>query len=170
MRFAGFVLWCFCALMGAGFAGAAAPALVPEPTSLLVDQAGALTEAERDALLARLKAIERSERAQIGILIAAGTGEDALEQYSLRVAESWKLGRAGRDDGLLIVVIPSPPAVRIEVGYGLEGVIPNARASRWIDDLLPAVRDKEIALSLERLLNQIDGSFQQVKSPPLRAT
>src|SRR5687768_11481066 len=115
MRFAGFVWWCFYALMSVGFAYAAAPSLVPVPTRLLVDQAGALIESERDALLARLKAIERSERAQIGILITAGAGEETLAEYALRVAETWKLGRAGRDDGLLIVVIPSPPAARIEV-------------------------------------------------------
>jgi uncharacterized membrane protein YgcG len=73
------------------------------------------------------------------------------------VAEKWQLGRAGRDDGLLIVVVPSTNSARLEVGYGLEGVIPDARASQWLDELLPAVRNKELAQGLERLLDRIEG-------------
>jgi uncharacterized membrane protein YgcG len=57
---------------------------------------------------------------------------------------------------LLILVVPSSTAARIEVGYGLEGAIPDARASRWLDELLPAMKNKELAKGLERLLDQID--------------
>ena len=165
MRLSWFAWWCFSALVSVGIACAAAPSDIPTPKSLLVDQAGVLDERERDILLARLNAIQQSERAQIGILLSSGTGGETLAEYALRVAEKWKLGRTGHDDGLLIVVIHSPAAVRIEVGYGLEGAIPDARASQWIDELLPAVRDKEIALGLERLLNRIDGVLPAGKAP-----
>ncbi|HSQ04327.1 MAG TPA: TPM domain-containing protein [Burkholderiales bacterium] len=136
---------------------AAETAAIPEATSLLVDQAGALTESERDELLSRLKAIQDSGRAQIAILVSTGTAGAPLADYALQVAESWRLGRAGRDDGLLILVVPSANAARIEVGYGLEGDIPDARASRWIDDLLPAMKSGALAKGLDRLLDQIEG-------------
>lgn len=157
MRFAWIGWLCFCVLAAIGPVCAAAPTDIPEASGLLVDDAGALTDAERGALLSRLEAIQRSQRAQIVIVVSKGTGGIPLADYALRIAEAWQIGRAQRDDGLLIVVVPSPPGARIEVGYGLEGVIPDARASRWIDDLLPAIRNKEIAKGLDRLLDQIDG-------------
>ena len=165
MRFASFASWCLCAILGIALACAAAPDDIPEAMSLLVDEAGALSEAEREALLARLKAIERSERAQVAILVARGTGGETLAEYALRVAEKWGLGRAGRDDGLLIVAIPSPTAVRIEVGYGLEAAIPDARASRWVDEVLPAVREREIARGLGDLLDKIEKVLPEGKAP-----
>jgi uncharacterized protein len=135
---------------------AAAPHPIPDATSLLVDQVGALSSAERDSLLSSLQSIQNSGRAQVAILISGGTDGEALADYGLRVAEKWQLGRAGKDDGLLILVVPSSTAARIEVGYGLEGAIPDARASRWLDELLPAMKNKELAKGLDRLLDQID--------------
>ena len=137
---------------------------VPEPTSLLVDEAGALTDDERNDLAARLKTIQGSGRAQIAILISSGIEGEPLADYALRVAEKWELGRARRDDGVLVLVIPSATAARIEVGYGLEGVIPDARASRWLDDLLPAIKKKELAKGLDHLLDQIEGVLPGAKT------
>lgn len=165
MRFAWIGWLCFCVLAAAGPVCAAAPSAIPEASGLLVDDAGALTDAERGALLSRLEAIQRSQRAQIVIVVSKGTGSIPLADYALRIAEAWQIGRAQRDDGLLIVVVPSPPGARIEVGYGLEGVIPDARASQWIDDLLPAIRNKEIAKGLDRLLDQIDGVLPIAAAP-----
>jgi uncharacterized protein len=136
---------------------AAAREPIPEATSLLVDQVGALSDAEREALTARLRTIQDAGRAQVAILISSGTSGEPLADYALRIAEKWQLGRARRDDGLLVLVIPSANAARIEVGYGLEGAIPDARASRWVDDFLPAVKNKELAAGLNQLLDQIEG-------------
>ena len=129
---------------------------VPDATSLLVDEAGALSSAERDSLLSSLQSIQDSGRAQVAILISSGTNGEPLADYALRVAEKWQLGRAGKDDGLLILVVPSATAARIEVGYGLEGAIPDARASRWLDDLVPAIKNKQLAKGLDRVLERID--------------
>jgi uncharacterized membrane protein YgcG len=129
---------------------------IPEPTDLIVDEAHALTDVDRENLSTHLKAIQSSGRAQIAILISRGIGGEALSDYALRVAEKWELGRARRDDGLLILVVPSTPAARLEVGYGLEGDIPDARASQWIDELLPAIRKRELAHGLEHLLDEIE--------------
>jgi uncharacterized membrane protein YgcG len=92
----------------------------------------------------------------VAILISSGIHGEPLADYALRVAELWQLGRAKRDDGLLILVVPAINAARIEVGYGLEGDIPDAHASRWIDELLPAVKTGEIAQGLNHLLDEIE--------------
>jgi uncharacterized protein len=147
----------------AAMASVCPAAEIPEFTGLVVDQAGALSEDERDALFKRLAAIQRSGRAQLALLVVKDTGGAPLSDYALRVAESWKVGRAGRDDGLLILVVPSPAGARLEVGYGLEGPIPDARASKWIDELLPAIREKRIAEGLDRLLDEIDAALPVVE-------
>jgi len=152
-------LLCMGVLTVAQVAHAAEPVAIPEQTSLLGDQAHALDQAARLALEARLRAIQSSARAQVAILISSGIGEEPLSDYALRVAEHWQLGRAKRDDGLLIVIVPSINAARIEVGYGLEGDIPDARASRWIDELLPAIKNKELAAGLSHLLDEIDATL-----------
>ncbi|HYH40497.1 MAG TPA: TPM domain-containing protein [Burkholderiales bacterium] len=145
-----------CLLAAASGALAATPAVIPAQTSLLTDEADVLTVDEHDALLKRLIAIQRAGRAQIAVLISKGIDGVSLSDYALRVAESWQLGRAARDDGLLILIVPSTVSARIEVGYGLEGAIPDARASQWLDELLPAIRNNQIANGLDALLNQID--------------
>ncbi len=151
-------------LAGAQCAHAAAPAAIPEQTGLIVDQADVLGADARAALKARLDTIQSAGRAQVAILISSGINDEPLSDYSLRVAEAWRLGRAKRDDGLLILVVPAINAARIEVGYGLEGDIPDAVASRWIDELLPAIRKRELAQGLDRLLDEIDA-----KLPPAAA-
>jgi uncharacterized protein len=155
---------CFCVLASIGFARGAEPAAIPAASGLLVDEAGALTDEQRGALVSRLQAIQRAERAQVVIVISKGTAGEPLADYALRIAEAWQIGRKQRDDGLLIVVVPSPAGARIEVGYGLEGAIPDARASRWIDDLLPTIRNKEIAKGLDQLLDQIEGVLPEGKT------
>ncbi|MDB5901615.1 MAG: hypothetical protein JWM26_493 [Betaproteobacteria bacterium] len=75
----------------ATIAGAATPTDLPQASSLLVDDAGALSDADRDALLARLRTFQDDKRAQIAILVSKGTGGAPLSEYSLRVAESWRL-------------------------------------------------------------------------------
>ena len=78
-----------------------------------VDQAGALDDTEQRALAARLQSMQTSGRAQVAILVSAAMDGEPLAEYALRVAEKWQLGRAGRDDGLLILVVPSAAAARI---------------------------------------------------------
>ncbi len=152
---------CLCVYAQLASVCAAAPAAIPEQTGLVVDQAGALNAAERAALTTRLTAIQAAGHAQIAVLISNGTHGEPLAPYALRVAEAWKLGRAGRDDGLLIVVVPSSGAARIEVGYGLEGEITDARSSRWVDELLAAVKQRTLATGLDHLLDQIDAVLAQ---------
>jgi uncharacterized protein len=86
---------------------------------------------ERAARLEQaLAAFERETSHQVAVLTVPSLEGEAIESFSMRVAEAWKLGQRGRDDGVLILVAPNDRRARIEVGYGLEGVLPDAVASR----------------------------------------
>ena len=107
------------------FAAAAfAEVAVPPLKARVTDLAGVLTSAQRTALEERLAAFEAKKGSQIGVLIVPTTQPETIEQYGIRVADQWKLGRKGVDDGALLLVALKDRAVRIEVGYGLEGVLP----------------------------------------------
>jgi uncharacterized protein len=128
---------------------------VPAQTGLLVDQAGVLDAESRDRIEARLQALLATGRAQVAVLLSRGIGEEPLVEYSLRVAQAWRLGRAGKDDGLLIVVVPSRSAVRIEVGYGLEGAVPDVLAARWLDEAMPKIKAGDLVEALDLLIDHI---------------
>jgi len=123
---------------------ALAQPLVPVPglSARVTDLTGTLEGAERQALESRLAALENEKGAQIAVLIVPTTQPEAIEQYSIRVVDAWKLGRAGVDDGVLLLVAKNDHRVRIEVGRGLEGAIPDAYAKRIIaEQITPAFRD-----------------------------
>jgi uncharacterized protein len=146
------------------FAPAAAQQLVPVPElhSPVTDLTGTLTADQVAALDAKLRAFEAQKGSQIAVLIVPTTEPEAIEQYALRVAEAWQLGRKGIDDGALLLVALQDREVRIEVGYGLEGALPDAIANRIIDeDLVPQFRRGDfhggIATAVDRMMRVIDG-------------
>jgi uncharacterized protein len=130
------------ALVTAGAAHAQAP--IPPLTGPVVDAAGLLRAGD----VRRLEALARSARAredgrgvQLQYLTVASLEGEPIEDYSIRVAEAWKLGTKGADNGILVTVAPAERAWRIEVGGGLEGEIPDALARRVGDHVLvPAFR------------------------------
>lgn len=143
---------------------AAAQSLVAVPplTARVIDQTGTLSAAERADLDQRLAALEQRKGSQIVVLIIATTRPEAIEQYSMRVADAWKPGRKGVDDGVLLLVVTDDREVRIEVGYGLEGAIPDATANRVIDEyVLPGFRADDyaggISAGVDALIALIDG-------------
>jgi uncharacterized protein len=146
---------CCALLLGATPCKAADLVAVPRATGLILDQTQLLTDAERGGIERRLAQIQASGQAQIGILVSAGTGDEALASYALRVAEAWKLGGKDSDNGLLILIVPSKGAARIEVGYGLEGAIPDVRAGQFVRDYLQRMKDGGAAASLNALLDQV---------------
>ena len=122
---------------------------VPPLAARVTDLTGTLGAGDRDALEARLAAFEQSKGAQIAVLIVATTGPETIEQYSIRVVDAWQLGREEVDDGALLLVAKDDREVRIEVGQGLEGVIPDAIAKRIIEDhVTPAFRDGQFAAGI----------------------
>ncbi|MGH8473303.1 MAG: TPM domain-containing protein, partial [Gammaproteobacteria bacterium] len=135
---------------------------VPVLTARVTDLTGTLKPAETQALEDRLRDFETRKGAQIAVLIVPSTTPDAIEGYSIRVVENWKLGRKGVDDGVLLLVAKDDRRVRIEVGYGLEGVIPDALASRIIHEAItPRFKAGDfhggIAAGVERLMGLIAG-------------
>ena len=135
---------------------------IPPLSSPVTDVAGILTPDQRAALDAKLRAFEQGKGSQVAVLIVPTTRPEEIEQYAMRVADAWKLGREGVDDGALLLVAAQDRRVRIEVGYGLEGVLPDAIANRIIDgDIVPAFRGGDyyggIATGVDRILRVIEG-------------
>ena len=132
-------------------ANAQQPVPVPALQARVTDLAGLLQPAQVSGLEQQLSALEAEKGAQLALLIVPTTGAETIEQYALRVAETWQLGRGqveGKavDDGVLLLVAARDRKIRIEVGYGLEGAIPDAYAKRIIDgQITPAFRNGDYA-------------------------
>jgi uncharacterized protein len=116
--------------LGAPCARADVP--VPRLSARVTDETATLTNEQRDALDSTLRDFEARKGAQIAILIVPTTQPETIEQYSIRVVEQWKLGRQRVDDGVLLIVAKNDRALRIEVGYGLEGALTDATSERII--------------------------------------
>jgi uncharacterized protein len=113
---------------------------VPQLTGRVVDQTGVLGPAAQE-LEAALQALEAEKGSQVAVLVLKTTKPETIDQFSIRVVDQWKLGRKGIDDGALLIVALEDRAVRIEVGRGLEGDIPDATAKRIIEEqILPRFR------------------------------
>ncbi|MCW5604893.1 MAG: TPM domain-containing protein [Burkholderiales bacterium] len=110
----------------------AAASDVPFLTGRVVDNAELLPAAARERLTAQLRTHEQATGNQIAVLTVPTIGGGSIEDYALRVFESWKLGQKGRDNGVLVVVAPQDRKMRIEVGSGLEGTLTDVAASRII--------------------------------------
>jgi uncharacterized protein len=121
-----------------GLIGFAAQAAQPVPalSARVTDLTGSLPAAEIQALEQQLATLERAKGSQLAVLVVATTQPETIEAYALRVAEAWKLGRKGVDDGALLLVAKEDRTLRIEVGYGLEGAIPDAVGKRVIDEII----------------------------------
>ncbi|MEO8224018.1 MAG: TPM domain-containing protein [Gammaproteobacteria bacterium] len=145
-------------------AALSADSTLPAPplTARVVDQTGTLTGPESAALDSRLAALEARKGSQVAVLVVATAGPEGIEAYAIRVVENWKLGRKAVDDGVLLLVAKDDRNVRIEVGYGLEGAIPDATANRVIDEfILPRFREGDyaggISAGVDRLIGLVDG-------------
>jgi uncharacterized protein len=145
----------------------AAEVAVPPLTAHVTDLVGVLQPEQRAALEARLVALEQEKGSQIAVLIVPTTQPETIEQYAIRVAESWQLGRKGIDDGLLILLAMDDRAMRIEVGYGLEGVIPDAVAKRVIAEIMtPYFRQNDYYGGLEAAVTQLSALLAGEPLPP----
>ena len=132
------------------------------PVARVTDQTGTLTAENRAALERMLEQFEARKGSQIAVVMVKSTGGEPIEQYALRIGEQWKLGRKGVDDGAVFVVAKDDRAVRIEVGYGLEGALNDATAKRIVSDIVvPRFREGDffggISAGLDRMIRVIDG-------------
>lgn len=125
--------------------GLAQQIAVPELRQQVTDITGTLSTSEQQSLTQQLQDITHKTRAQVAVLVVPSTGDDSIEQYAARVFDSWKLGDKQRNDGILLLVAWEEHAVRIEVGYGLEGVVTDLQAAKIIRDILiPAFKSDDL--------------------------
>jgi uncharacterized protein len=119
-----------------GLAGAQGLQPIPKLEARVTDLTGTLTAEQQSQLEEKLAAFEARKGSQIAVLIVPTTHPEEIEQYSIRVVEQWRIGRAHVDDGVLLIVAKNDRRVRIEVGYGLEGALPDAIANRIIAEAI----------------------------------
>jgi uncharacterized protein len=141
---------------------AIADVAVPPLTGRVVDQTATLSGSDIAALTQSLQSLEARKGSQVAVLIVPTTAPETIEQYSIRVAEAWKIGRKKIDDGALLVVAKDDRKLRIEVGYGLEGALNDATAKRIIDEVItPRFLSGDfsggISAGVERIIGVIDG-------------
>jgi uncharacterized protein len=142
----------------------AAPAdvAVPPLTGRVVDRTGTLSSGDIASLTQALKDLEARKGSQVAVLIVPTTEPETIEQYSIRVAEAWKIGRKKIDDGALLVIAKNDRKLRIEVGYGLEGALNDVTAKRIIDEIItPKFRNGDfaggISTGVDSIIRVIDG-------------
>ena len=141
---------------------AAAQVAVPPLTGHVIDLTGTLTEDQKASLEQTLTAFEARKGSQLAVLMISSSAPEAIEPYALRVAEQWKLGRKKIDDGAIVVIAKNDRAVRIEVGYGLEGALNDAISKRIIEEVvLPRFRQQDfsggISAGVAQIIRVIDG-------------
>jgi uncharacterized protein len=118
------------------------PLDLPKPTARVNDYAGVLDPAERDALEAEIRALDRDTSAEVALVTVASLGGLSVEDYAERLFNTWGIGKAAADNGVLVLVSSGDRQMRIEVGYGLEGVLPDGLAGAVIrETFLPEFRD-----------------------------
>lgn len=144
--------------------------LVPIPAlqHRVTDLTQTLTPEQQSQLETKLAAFEQQKGSQIAVLIVPSTKPEEIEQYSIRVVDAWKLGREKQDDGVLLLVAKDDRKMRIEVGYGLEGAIPDLIAKRIISEfMVPSFRQGDyyggINNALEQVIRLISG--EQLPAP-----
>lgn len=141
-----FVLAVVALLLACAGSLAFAQAAIPELRTRITDTTGTLDAAAIARIEAPLVALESTKGAQIAVLMVSTTQPETIEAYAVRAFEQFRLGRAGVDDGVLLVVAKDDRTTRIEVGYGLEGAIPDVTAHRVIQEyLLPRFREGDFA-------------------------
>ena len=149
---------------------AVADIAVPPLTGRIVDTTGTLSSSDIAAQSSRLQDLQRRKGSQVAVLIVPTTAPETIEQFSIRAAEAWKIGRKKIDDGALLVIAKDDHKLRIEVGNGLEGAMTDVTARRIIDEtIVPRFKSGDfsggIAAGLTRMIGVIDGEPLPVPAP-----
>lgn len=144
---------------------------VPPLSGRVVDQTGTLSSDDIASLTQALKSLEARKGSQIAVLIVPTTDGESIEQFSIRVAEAWKIGRKKIDDGALLVIAKNDRHLRIEVGYGLEGALTDVTTKRIIDeDITPRFKSGDFAggvsAGITRMIGVINGEPLPAPEPP----
>ncbi len=164
--------WLLALAMLPGLAGAADGLVaVPPLSGHVIDQVALLQPQQRQALDGVLAELEQRTASQIAVLLMSSTAPEAIEQYSIRVADAWKLGRKGVDDGVILIVARDNPKalrrLRIEAGRGVQGSLTDAQSKRILEDVIaPHFRQDDFYGGLVAGVSAISGLLAQEQLPP----
>lgn len=134
-------------------------------TRRVVDEAGVLTQDEIDALTAQIDVYEAASGGQMAVFIIRSLYGDAVEDFSLAVAEKWKIGWQGEDNGVLLLLAMDDRESRLEIGYGLEGVINDARAGDILRAMAPFMRKGEYAQAISFVISSVSAFVLNENGP-----
>ena len=149
----------------------AAQVPVPPLKARVTDLTATLTSDQRAALEQKLAALEARKGSQVAVLLVPTTQPETVEQYAIRVFDQWKLGRKGIDDGVLLLVAKNDRKLRIEVGYGLEGAIPDAIAKRVVDeDIVPLFKQGNFYGGISAGTDRVSKLIEGESMPPPKRT
>ncbi|HNX50033.1 MAG TPA: TPM domain-containing protein [Thermoanaerobaculaceae bacterium] len=139
----------------------------PTPTTWVFDQAGVLGSDARERLDSRLQALEQRTGHQVIAALFQSLDGESLEDFTVRCAEAWKVGRKGMDDGLIFFAFVGDRRMRIEVGYGLEDKVPDLIARRLLaEQVKPAFARGDYAGGIDALVTSLEHVFAGEPLPP----
>ena len=155
-------------------AAMAADITIPYLSGRVVDEANVLSEGARNRITALSKAHEAATTNQVVVLTVPTIGGVSVEEYAVKVFEAWKLGQQGKDNGILVVVVPRDRKMRIEVGYGLEGPLPDGAAGEIIRTwMTPAFKagsyDKGVEDGVAAIVARLEGRGGPIDRTPATA-
>lgn len=148
---------------------------VPQLTGRVNDHATMLSPGTAANLEQKLAGFERDQSTQIVVLTIPSLQGDDIDQFAIRVADSWKIGQKGKDNGVLLILVKAERKVRIEVGMGLQGVLPDITASRIIRELMrPHLKandfDQGITAGVDGIIAATKGEFKASPQDTSRKT
>jgi uncharacterized protein len=154
-----FQIWLFACLLGLGsLITARAEVPVPDLTHRVTDLTGTLSTTDIQQLEGKLADLEARKGSQIAVLLIPSLEGEDIAAFGIRVADKWKVGRKRVDDGVILIVAKNDRKMRIEVGYGLEGAIPDAISKRVIDEIItPKFREGDFAGGINAGVDQLIG-------------
>jgi uncharacterized protein len=162
-----FLLFLLCGFLG--FAGALE---VPDhPAGHITDLTPTLSASEISFLEQKLINYDKQTTNQIAVLVITSLEGDNLEDYSIRLADKWKIGQQGKDNGIIILIVKNDRKIRIEVGYGLEGVLPDGLAGSIIrDEIAPFFRKNQffegINQGIDAIISKISPDLYYIAPKP----
>ena len=135
---------------------------VPVLSARVIDQTGTLSSSQVASLDQVLSTFEKRKGSQLAVLIVPTTAPESIEQFGIRVADQWKLGRKKVDDGAVLIIAKADRTLRIEVGYGLEGALTDATSKRIIDDIIvPRFKQQDfyggVLAGVQSIIAVVDG-------------
>ncbi|AAM73011.1 MAG TPA: hypothetical protein DEB17_10805 [Chlorobaculum sp.] len=141
---------------------------VPALVGRVNDYAGMISPQARSIIDQKLKALEAEDGTQVAVLTVPSLDGQPIEEFSIKVAEAWKIGQKGRDNGILFIVSKNDRAMRIEVGYGLEGRLTDLQAGRITRDVIkPAFKsgdyDKGFIDGVDAIVASVKGEYKAPK-------